>query len=184
MKDFHRDHFQVSQCGLNCLLCPMKLGNYCPGCGGGEGNQSCSIARCALERGIGEFCTGCGRFPCERYEKMGEYDSFLPHSRMVRDLERLEELGPEAYITQLEERRDILDRLLAGWNDGRRKSFYSLAAYLLEPDSLRRAFDQIQRALPEDAPVKEKASTAVDILKKTAEADGVILKLNKKPKEN
>ena len=183
MKDFHRDHLQFSQCGLNCLLCPMNLGKYCPGCGGGEGNQSCAIARCAVEQGVGEFCTRCGRFPCERYEKAREYDSFLPHSRMIRDLRQAEELGLEVYITQLEERRAILDRLLAGYNDGRRKSFYCLAVYLLEPDSLRRAFDEIQRTVPADIPVKEKAITVVGVLKKAAETDGVTLKLNKKPKE-
>lgn len=182
MKDFRRDHLQFSQCGLNCLLCPMKLGGYCPGCGGGEGNQSCAIARCAMERGVKEFCSRCGRFPCERLEKMMEYDSFLPHGRMLRDLERAEELGLSVYITQLEERRSILDRLLAGYNDGRRKSFYILAVYLLEPDSLRRAFEEIQASVPADSPVKGKAIIAVDILKKAAEADGVTLKLNKKEK--
>ena len=183
MKNFRRDHLQFSQCGLNCLLCPMQLGGYCPGCGGGEGNQSCAVARCAMEQGVGEFCSRCGRFPCGRYEKMGEYDSFLPHSRMVRDLARAEELGLEVYITQLEERRSILDRLLESYNDGRRKSFYCLAVYLLDLDSLRRAFEEIQKASPEGTPVKEKAITAVGILKRAAEADGVTLKLNKKPKE-
>lgn len=183
MKDFHRDHLQFSQCGLNCLLCPMKLGGYCPGCGGGEGNQSCAIARCAMERGVKEFCSRCGQFPCERLGIMMEYDSFLPHSRMIRDLERAEELGPAVYITQLEERRAILDRLLDGYNDGRRKGFYLLAVYLLESDNLRRAFDEIQASVPADSTVKEKSVTAVNILKKAAETDGVTLKLNKKPKE-
>lgn len=183
MRDFRRDHPQFSQCGLNCLLCPMQLGGYCPGCGGGEGNQSCAVARCAMEQGVGEFCSRCGRFPCERFEKAQEHDSFLPHSRMVRDLGLAEELGLKVYITQLEERRAILDRLLAGYNDGRRKSFYSLAVYLLELDGLRSAFVEIQTAVPADRPVKEKAITAVDILKKAAEADGIVLKLNKKPKE-
>ena len=183
MKNFHRDQLQFSQCGLNCLLCPMSLGGYCPGCGGGEGNQSCAIARCAMERGVGAFCSRCGQFPCEKLGKMMEYDSFLPHCRMLRDLERAEELGLAVYITQLEERRSILDRLLAEYNDGRRKSFYILAVYLLEPDSLRRALDEIQAAVPTDKSIKEKAITAVGILKKAAEADGVTLKLNKKPKE-
>mgnify|MGYP006968298975 CR=1 FL=1 len=183
MKDFHRDHPGFSQCGLNCLLCPMNLGGYCPGCGGGEGNQSCAVARCAMERNAGEFCSACPQFPCERLVKMGEYDSFLPHSRMFRDLERAEELGLESYMTQLEERRAILDRLLAGYNDGRRKSFYSLAACLLEPEDLRRAFDELQSVVTADMTVKEKAITAVEILKKAAQAGGVTLKLNKKPKE-
>lgn len=181
MKNFYREHPEFSQCGLNCLLCPMNLGGYCPGCGGGEGNQSCSIARCAVERGIGEFCSQCGQFPCQVYKTMGEYDSFLPHSRMLQDLERAEKLGLEVYITELKERRSILDRLLDGWNDGRRKSFYCLAAYLLKLSELRRAFAEIQAAVPEESE-REKAITAVDILKKAAQSDGVVLRLNKKPK--
>ena len=184
MKDFHRDHPEFSQCGLNCLLCPMNLGGYCPGCGGGEGNQSCAIARCALEQGAEEFCTRCGQFPCERYKKMQQYDSFIPHSCMLQDLERAGELGLEVYITQLKERRTILDLLLNGWNDGRRKGFYCIAAYLLELDDLRQAFEEIQAAAPAEFSIKERAITAVGILKKKAESRGIALKLNKKPKEN
>lgn len=183
MKGFDRTEPRFSQCGLNCLLCSMHLGGYCPGCGGGRGNQSCAVARCAMERKTGGFCSGCGQFPCERIEKMAEYDSFVPHSRMVRDLKRAESMGIEAYIAQLEEKRAILNQLLVGWNDGRRKSFYCLAAYLLELEDLRGVFLELQAAVPADRPIKEKAITAVGILKKTAEVRGVILKLNKKPKE-
>lgn len=159
-----------------------ELGEILSGCGGGEGNQSCSLAKCTTERKVGEFCTDCPQFPCQRFEEMEHYNSFVPHSWMVRDLERAEELGVSVYITQLEERRMILDQLLAGYNDGRRKSFYCLAVCLLELDDLRRAFEQIQ-ALLGNLPIKEKAITAVAVLKKTAEASGVVLKLNKKPKE-
>jgi len=50
MKNFDRQNQLFSLCGLNCGLCPMHLGNHCPGCGG-KGNQSCKIARCSLEHG-------------------------------------------------------------------------------------------------------------------------------------
>ena len=183
MRNFYRDHLEFSQCGLNCLLCPMHLGGYCPGCGGGDGCQGCSIARCAMKQGVEEFCTQCGQFPCRQYERMLQYDSFIPHSRILRDLERAQELGPEVYITELRGWRAVLDQLLAGWNDGRRKSFYCLAVYLLEWEDLQRAFGEIQAAAPVGIPIKEKAFMAVEILKRTAQASGVVLKLNKKPKE-
>ncbi len=183
MKNFRRDHPQFSQCGLNCLLCPMNVGGYCPGCGGGEGNQSCAVARCALEKGVGEFCTRCDRFPCEGYGKMMEYDSFVPHSCILQDLKRAEELGLEVYITELQERRAILDSLLNDWNDGRRKGVYCTAVYLLETEDLRRAFEEMQAAVSADASVKEKAITAVSVLEETAQTRGIVLKLNKKPKE-
>lgn len=183
MKGFHREHPQFSQCGLNCLLCPMQINGYCPGCGGGEGNQSCAIARCAIEHGIGEFCFQCPGYPCQRYQAMMEYDSFLPHSRMIQDLELSRREGLEVYITQISERRAILDQLLAGWNDGRRKSFYCLAAYLLDLDSLRCVFEHIQASAPEEMTVKEKAMIAAAALNSAAQEQGIALKLNKKPKE-
>ena len=42
MKGFARAETRFSLCGLNCALCSMQLGGYCPGCGGGAGNQSCA----------------------------------------------------------------------------------------------------------------------------------------------
>ncbi len=49
MKGFERENQLFSLCGLNCGLCPMRIGGYCGGCG--NGNQSCRIARCSLEQG-------------------------------------------------------------------------------------------------------------------------------------
>ena len=34
MKGFTREETRFSLCGLNCALCSMYLGGYCPGCGG------------------------------------------------------------------------------------------------------------------------------------------------------
>jgi hypothetical protein len=51
MKNFQRSNNLFSLCGLNCGLCPMHLDHYCPGCGGGPGNQPCAIARCSQQRG-------------------------------------------------------------------------------------------------------------------------------------
>ena len=183
MKNFRREHLEFSQCGLNCLLCPMHINKYCPGCGGGDGNQSCAVARCAIEQKAGEFCSQCSRFPCKRLEKIMEYDSFLPHSQMLQDLKRAEEVGLDAYRKQLEERRAILDQLLADWNDSKRKSFFCLAVYLLELDGLCRAFGEILEAGSGEVPIKEKALTAAAALKAEAQKQGVTLKLNKRPKE-
>lgn len=62
MKGFVRENQLLSLCGLNCGLCPMFLGKYCGGCG--NGNQSCSIARCAMGRGNVEYCFRCAEYPC------------------------------------------------------------------------------------------------------------------------
>ena len=68
MKGFVRDETRFSLCGLNCALCSMYLGGYCPGCGGGAGNQSCAIAKCSLAHGGISFCWECPEYPCSRYD--------------------------------------------------------------------------------------------------------------------
>lgn len=72
MKGFHRDNQLFSLCGLNCGLCPMHLNKYCPGCGGGEGNQSCKIAKCSLEHDGVEYCFRCREYPCEKCEHIDD----------------------------------------------------------------------------------------------------------------
>ena len=65
MNGFTREEIRFSLCGLNCALCSMHLGGYCPGCGGGAGNQSCAKARCSLEHGGVPFCWECPEYPCQ-----------------------------------------------------------------------------------------------------------------------
>lgn len=86
MKGFERKNQLFSLCGLNCGLCPMLLGNYCGGCG--NGNQSCRIAKCSLEHGNIEYCYECRQYPCEKYQHIDDYDSFITHKRRKADLER------------------------------------------------------------------------------------------------
>lgn len=87
MKNFKRETLLFSLCGLNCSLCPMNLNQYCPGCGGGEGNQSCSIAKCSLQHGNVEYCFLCENYPCEKYDSIDEFDSFITHQHQKQDIE-------------------------------------------------------------------------------------------------
>ena len=181
MKGFSRAETRFSLCGLNCILCPMQVGGYCPGCGGGAGNQSCAIARCSLEQGGFRFCSDCALYPCSRYDAFDAADSFVPHSRRAADLARAQEMGMDAWIAELQQRRAILDKLLANWNDGRRKSLYCAAAYLLEPEALCRVMEALTaRSDTADASAKEKAQVAAALLQEEASRAGISLKLNKK----
>lgn len=123
MKDFMRADLLFSLCGLNCGLCPMHLDGYCPGCGGGEGNQSCKIARCSLQHGKVEYCSQCQEFPCEKYEEIDAVDSFITHQNQKRDLVRQKEAGTELYRAEQEEKLRCLKWLLKNCNDGRKKTF-------------------------------------------------------------
>ncbi len=182
MKNFTRTDLQFSLCGLNCLLCPMYLGNYCPGCGGGEGNQTCRIARCSLEHGKPEYCSQCPKFPCGTYEKIDAYDSFITHRNQKRDLQKCGNIGTEAYQAELKEKARILHILLEQYNDGKKKSFFCLAVNLLELEDLQAALEQMEtKRGTETLPMKEKALGMTKLLRQAAEERGISLKLRKKP---
>ena len=180
MKGFSRTHPIFSLCGLPCGLCTMHLGGYCPGCGGGEGNQSCAIARCSLDHGGVQFCWECGEYPCSRYEGEDEYDSFVSHRYRGKDVERARQMGIDAFLEELREKQALLEKLLAGYNDGRRKTLFSTAACRLETEDLRQVLDEL--AGLGDLPLKEQAGAAAKMLEIRARERGLDLKLRKKPK--
>ena len=102
MEGFERKNQLFSLCGLNCGLCPMLLGNYCGCCG--NGNQSCRIAKCSLEHGRVAYCYECKQYPCEKYQYIDEYDSFITHRRRKADLERAQRIGIEQYNLEQQEK--------------------------------------------------------------------------------
>ena len=113
---------------------------------------------------------------------MGDYDSFVPTRRRGADLDRVRELGPETYVRELEEKRAILELLVGEWNDGRKKSVYTTAVYLLELDDLRHAVQQVTSLSTKEMSEKERAACMTQALQKIAEQQGLVLKLNKKQK--
>ena len=171
MKGFIRNNPYLSLCGLNCKLCPMNISGHCGGCG--FGNQSCPIARCSLEHGKPEYCFQCPEYPCERYDHIDEFDFFITHKNQKTDLERMRLIGEEAYNAEQTEKRQILDRLLADYNDGRKKTLFCLAVNLLPLDELRTIFEDGDMELP----LKERAGLMEKRLK---ERSSVELKLRKK----
>lgn len=184
MKGFTRTETRFSLCGLNCALCSMHLGGYCPGCGGGAGNQSCTIAKCSLEHGGVPFCWECPEYPCSRYDGFDDGDSFVPHRNRQQDIAQARERGLDTYLMQLEEKRNILAELLAHYNDGRRKTFFNTAVYLLPLEDLRSVMAALNnRPELDEQTVKEQALAAVELFQEAADRRSISLKLNKKAKK-
>lgn len=181
MKDFTRSDLLLSLCGLNCGLCPMHLDGHCPGCGGGEGNQSCKIARCSLQHEKPEYCSQCQEFSCEKYENIDAFDSFVTHQNQKKDLGKQQEIGVEAYRAEQEEKTRILKWLLQNCNDGRKKTFFCVAVNLLELKDVRNVMDQIKSDETfGELSLKEKAAYVTGQFQKTADKQGIVLKLRKK----
>ena len=179
LKGFERKNQLFSLCGLNCGLCPMLLGNHCGGCG--NGNQSCRIARCSLEHGTVEYCFECEQYPCEAYQHIDEYDSFITHRRQKADLERARRIGIEQYNLEQREKIRILSHLLSHYNDGRRKNFFCVAVNLLQLSELREAMEQI-RSNNELASLsyKEQCSYVAGVFQKIADRRNLKLQLIRK----
>ena len=176
MKGFVRENQLLSLCGLNCGLCPMFLGKYCGGCG--NGNQSCSIARCAMEHRNVEYCFRCPEYPCQKCGHPDAYDFFITHQRRLEDLEKAKCIGIEAYNREQREKMAILTELLEQYNDGRKKTLFCLAANLLELPSLRQGMEAI-RSQGQNLDAKARGALASAVLHRIAAEQGAELKLRK-----
>lgn len=181
MKDFARSDLFFSLCGLNCGLCAMHLGGYCPGCGGGKGNQPCKLARCSLGHGKLEYCSQCEEFPCKKYEKIDEFDSFITHRNQKKDLEKQKKMGPGSYQEEQKEKIRILEYLLERYNDGRKKTLFCTAVNFLTLEDLKAVLIQaeIENRL-QDLPLKERAAGIAELIQELARQKGISLKLRKK----
>ena len=176
---FERKDPWLSLCGLNCGLCPMRLGNHCGGCG--RGSSACRIARCSLAHGGVAYCFQCSEYPCSTYAQIDAFDSFISHRNQKSDLARAARLGADAYGAEQREKRRILDRLLADYNDGRRKTFYCVAVNLLELQTLREILQEIaERPEIDRLPPKERSACVAGLFQRAAEARGLELKLRRK----
>jgi hypothetical protein len=181
MKGFHRQNQLFSLCGLNCGLCPMFLNKNCPGCGGGTGNQSCKIARCSMEHGGVEYCFQCQEYPCEKYEHIDDHDSFITHRNQKADLEKARQSGMEAYNAEQAEKTKILDILLSGYNDGRKKTLFCMAVNLLDLQELREVLRQIDnKSDMRTLMLKEKSAFATGLIQNAAAKKNIDLKMRKK----
>ena len=179
MRGFVRDNQHLSLCGLNCLLCPMNLSGHCGGCG--VDNQSCKIARCSLKHGGVAYCFQCGDYPCDLHAHTSEYDSFVTHRNQARDLERARRMGLAAYNAEQEEKRRLLDRLLASYDDGRRKTLFCLAANLLEVSEVEEALRQAESTAGfSTLDAKGRSALVAKRLRDAATRRGVELRLRRK----
>ncbi len=86
-----------------------------------------------------------------------------------------------AYDAEQAEKAKILDILLSGYNDGRKKTLFCVAVNLLELQELQEALEQIEnKADLEMLTLKEKSAFAAEVLQNTASQRNIILKLRKK----
>ena len=179
-----RSYPLFSACGLNCGLCPRfyTIGSSrCPGCaaeGFSDVHPSCGILSCCQRKGI-EYCFECEEFPCGKHDKRGMADSFITHRNFLSNMEKAKRIGMDDYRAELDAKVKMLEELLEGYNDGRRKNFFCLAVNLLDLQDICCVMSRLADTIAPDAPLKEKAAAAVRLFEEIADIRGVYLKLRK-----
>ncbi len=179
MKNYRRKYTWFSLCGLNCIFCPMyNIEEGCKGCGG-EGSHSCHKIRCSIEKQDIEFCFECSEYPCEKYERASEKDSFITYANIFKDTEYIKNNGIDNYKQIVDKKAVLLVKLLKYYNDGRKKSLYCTASNLFDYETLSKALSSIEKLTEESMDIKEKADIASKIIKDMAVQKGISLKLRK-----
>jgi len=96
-------------------------------------------------RGI-EFCWDCGDAgSCGRWAKHRaagrERDSFTCYASLEANISKVARDGLESFIEEQALRGSLLDEMLDRFDEGRSKSYYCIAATVLDPAELRAAID-------------------------------------------
>jgi hypothetical protein len=186
LKEYKRSYPLFSLCGLNCGLCPRYQTSgesKCPGCGGENfhlKHPTCAVITCNSKHDTVEYCYQCSSFPCKKYLKASEMDSFITYRNVIKDLKKAQQLGVEQYQSELNEKVDILEFLLNNYDDGRRKSFYCNAVNLLRLKDIKDIMIAINENIStQDITMKNKISQIILLFEAKASQDRIELKLRK-----
>jgi hypothetical protein len=182
---------EIGVCGLSCRLCPMYQSvaeSRCSGCKGEDRMKlGCPFITCAVKRKGIEFCWQCPAGErCQKWHKHRmrgrSYDSFICYQRLENNIAFVAGQGISAFVADQKERERLLSLMLTGFNDGRSKSFYCVAATVMDVQEMTAA---IARARDETAgcDLKRKSKTLRAILVEIAEQREYTLRLRKPPDE-
>jgi hypothetical protein len=172
----------IGCCGIECGLCPRyyTVGtSRCPGCAGPDfvnKHPSCAIGNCCVKKKGLEVCAQCSEFPCPRLASWDATDSFVTHTRSLKNLEFIKQNGLVQFLEQQTRRIKWLEHALHDYDDGRSKGFYCLSAALLPIGDLESTIRQVtDKMVGKD--IKVKADALREELNRRAVMNSVVLKL-------
>lgn len=145
---------EIGICGLSCRLCPsyhMNTESRCLGCKS-EGRMAvgCPFITCAIKKKGIEFCWDCKESEtCEKWKKHRDAgkkrDSFKCYQKLEDDIAFIQQNGVDEFERSQKAREQFLKGMLQEFNDGRSKSFFCIAATVLEIEELKEALDKAKR---------------------------------------
>lgn len=117
-----------------------------------------------------ETCANCSEFPCEKFDKWFDTDSFVTHQKCLLNIQKIKTVGIEEFLKEQEDRKSFLEIILQKYNPGRCTSLYCLASALMSIESLKIAVKQIE-SVKED-----KAKSFKKLIQELAENEKITLK--------
>jgi len=150
----HIEYPDIGICGLSCRLCPMyntDAKSRCLGCKSSTRMAvGCPFITCAVKRKEIEFCWECEESDtCEKWKKHREAgkerDSFKCYQTLEEDISFIHQRGISEFQKIQEQRESLLGEMLNNFNEGRSKSYYCIAATVLEPGELLGALSRARK---------------------------------------
>jgi hypothetical protein len=144
----------------------------------------CPFITCAVKKKGIEFCWECKESNnCEKWKKHIEagkkQDSFKCYQTLEEDILFIKKNGINEFEKIQKQREYLLKEMLIGLNEGRSKSYYCIAATVLELEELREALAQSKKESDGIDDIKEKSKILHSILDNIALKKKYYLKLRK-----
>ena len=143
----------------------------------------CPFITCALKKKGIEFCWDCeDKKTCEKWAKhrnaAKNADSFTCYQKLEEDIACIQMNGVEEFEETQKKREHVLKEMLRGFNEGRSKSYYCIAATVMETGELEEALLQAHKN-SDGLEITEKSQVLHSILDEIAKQRNYYLKLRK-----
>jgi hypothetical protein len=178
---------EIGICGLSCRLCPYYQTSSPSRCGGCKSEArikvGCPFITCALKRKGVEFCWDCSdNEDCPKWRNhraAGKTaDSFKCYQTLEEDIECIKSKGVRFFSEGQLIKERLLREMLKEFNEGRSKSYYCIAATVMQSRELQEALAQARESTC-GLDKKGKSKALHRILDAIAESRNYNLKLRK-----
>ena len=143
----------------------------------------CPFITCALKKKGIEFCWNCEENEtCEKWAKhrkaAKKADSFKCYQKLEEDIACIQKNGVDEFEATQKKREQLLKKMLREFNEGRSKSYFCIAATVMEIGESEEALTQAHTN-SDGLEMKEKSKVLHSILDEIAEQRNYYLKLRK-----
>lgn len=181
------NHPEIGICGLSCRLCPFyhtDTKSRCLGCKSRNRMAvGCPFITCAVKKKGIEFCWDCAESAaCIKWKKHRaagkRADSFKCYQTLEADIAFIRKNGVPEFAKQQKAKERLLKGMIRDFNEGRSKSYYCIAATVMDVEEIKEALAGAKRG-SRGLQIKEKAGLLHSLLDGIAAKKKYHLKLRK-----